>query len=331
MADVQQSGPLVGENLTDETWRAIFGADTGITNDRDGTAFGLTLPPTGDDVEIGSATQDSTAVVGGFVLRIPQSTTQSLTIPASSNGGNGRTDLIVLRLDLDNFTDDDPGPVRLHRVGGVEGSTTVPSPTVGTTGVLDLPLFAITRKLGQPLASAAVSDLRARMGLMYDVPNGAPLPSFAPLGARASRGTSVWRRDVVGTSVDWVQESNLRTVLAGTNIATTGADWVVRPAARLSRDGVERWANIVVGLAGSPVNPNQEVDGERRVARLLGADRPPTSVPLTGFAQNTAGLTRAAQGRIDPDGWVVWYWASTTGRFPTGSTVALSGVWELNA
>src|SRR5690606_18573611 len=282
MADVQQSGPLVGENLTDETWRAIFGADTGITNDRDGTAFGLTLPPTGDDVEIGSATQDSTAVVGGFVLRIPQSTTQSLTIPASSNGGNGRTDLIVLRLDLDNFTDDDPGPVRLHRVGGVEGSTTVPSPTVGTTGVLDLPLFAITRKLGQPLASAAVSDLRARMGLMYDVPNGAPLPAFAPLGARASRGPSVWRRDVVGT-------------------------------------------------AGSPVNPNQEVDGERRVARLLGADRPPTSVPLTGFAQNTAGLTRAAQGRIDPDGWVVWYWASTTGRFPTGSTVALSGVWELNA
>src|SRR5690606_39770370 len=71
---------------------------------------------------------------------------------------------------------------------------------------LDLPLFAITRKLGQPLASAAVSDLRARMGLMYDVPNGAPLPSFAPLGARASRGTSVWRRDVVGTSVDRSEE-----------------------------------------------------------------------------------------------------------------------------
>jgi hypothetical protein len=135
----------------------------------------------------------------------------------------------------------------------------------------------------------------------------------------------------VGSSVDWVQESTPRVVLAGEDVATTGTDWDVRPAARLSRDTVKRWTNLIVGLAGDPVNPDPAVDGERRVARLAAADRPAVSVPVTGTAVNTAGQSRAAQGRIDPDGWVVWYWASTTGRFPTGSTVTLAGSWELNA
>jgi hypothetical protein len=329
--DAAISEPQFDAIFTDRGWRAAFAGRTGVVCDTDGSAFGLTLPAEGATAELGSATLPSRLVVDGYGLEVPQGATQSLDIPASSGGGtNGRTDLVVARLDLDTFTGD-PGPVRLHRIEGTEGSTTRPSATYDPNGVRDLPLYAVRRIEGQGLNQAIVTDLRARIGLHYLVPAGATLPAYAALGDRATRGGTVSRRDFVGSSVDWVVESPARVVLAGTGVATDGSDWDVRPASRLTRDGVKRWTNLIVGLAGGPVNPDPNVDGERRIARVAAADRPSASVPLTGTAVNTAGQSRAAQGRLDPDGWVVWYWVSTTGRFPTGSTVTLAGTWELNA
>jgi hypothetical protein len=325
----QTSGPLTDENFTDDQWITKFGYDAGITGDTDGTAYGLTLPPATDTVEIGSATIDSAAAVGGYGHGIPAGSTQSLEIPASTNPTIGRTDLIVLRYSTAFSTE--PGPVRLHRIPGTEGSAALPSHNTTQPTPVDMVLYAITRKQGQGLNQAIVVDRRSRAGWHYLMPPGAPLPQTAPLGATASRDGSKYRRDFVGAAVDWVLESAPRVVLAGTATASDGDDWEVLAASRLSRDGVGRWANLVVNLAGDLVNPDPSVDGERRVARLATADRPAASVALAGFAENTAGVKRGALGRIDPDGWVVWHWASTTNRFPTGSTITLTGPWELNA
>jgi hypothetical protein len=325
----QTSGPLTGDNFTDDQWITKFGYDAGITGDTDGTAYGITLPPAGNDVEIGSATIDSAAAVGGYGHGIPAGLTQSLDVPASTNPTIGRTDLIVLRYSSAFSTD--PGPVRLHRIPGTEGSAALPSHNTTQPTPVDMVLYQITRKQGQGLNQATVVDRRSRAGWHYLMPAGAPLPQTAPLGATATRAGSKFRRDFVGTSVDWVLESAPRVVLAGTATASDGADWEVLAASRLSRDGVKRWANLIVNLAGDPVNPAPDADGERRVARIAPTDYPAAPVALAGFAENTAGIKRAASGRIDTDGWVVWHWASTTNRFPTGSTITLTGPWELNA
>jgi hypothetical protein len=328
----QTSGPLTDDNFTDDQWITKFGYDAGITGDTDGTAYGLTLPPATDTVEIGSATIDSAAAVGGYGHGIPAGSTQSLEIPASTNLTIGRTDLIVLRYSTAFATD--PGPVRLVRIAGTEGSAAIPSHNTTQPTPVDMVLYAITRKQGQGLNQATVVDRRSRAGWHYLMPAGTPLPPLpqtAPLGSTATRAGSKYRRDFVGAAVDWVLESAPRVVLAGTATASDGDDWDVQAASRLSRDGVERWANLVVNLDGASVNPDPEVDGERRVARIASADYPAASVALAGFVQNTAGIKRAASGRIDTDGWVVWHWASTTNRFPTGSTITLTGKWELNA
>jgi hypothetical protein len=323
-----------GAPFTDRGWRAAFAGRTGIVDDVNGSSFNLTLPAEGATAELGSSTQPSRLVVDGYGLEVAQGATQSLTIPASSGGGtNGRTDLIVARLNLSVFTTA-PGPVRLHRIAGTEGSTSRPAATYDQDGIRDLPLYAVRRIQGQSLNQAIVTDLRPRLGHNYDVPLDAPLPTNAPLASRCSRGGVVWRRDTVDSTVDWVAEWRERAVLTGTAVASDGDDYDVRPASRLTRKGpesTERWMNLVVGLAGDPVNPNPEVDGERRVGRLAADDRPFASVSLAGVAVNTAGVARAAAGRVDPDGWVVWVWASTGGRFPTGSTITLSGPWEVPA
>lgn len=330
MAEVQVSGPLADYNFEDDTYRSIFGSNVAIVGDANGSAFGLTLPPASDSVEVGSPTNASRAVVSGFLLEIPVAATQSLEIPASSNAVAGRTDLIVARLNPTTFTTP-PGPVRLHRIAGTEGSATRPSYGTSGTGPRDLPLYAITRKLGEALTEADVVDLRWWSGPHFLVDPEGALPLNAPLGSTATRDGITWRRDFDGTTVDWIQETIPRVVLTGTGVATDGDDWDVLPASRLSREGVKRWANLIVNLDGDPVNPDPTVDGERRVARVAAADRPSVSVSLAGFVQNTAGIKRAAAGRIDPDGWVVWHWASTSNRFPTGSTITLTGPWELNA
>ena len=324
---VQESGPLLGDPYTDDQYDTIHGAQMGIVGDTDGSAFSLTLPPEGSTAELGSATVDSHARAAGRGLRIPRGTTQSLDIPASFGGGtNGRTDLIVARCDLTSFAID-PGPVRLYRIEGVEGSLELPSYDPAT----DLRLHAVRRREGESLNQAIPIDLRSWTADPILVSPTGTLPEPAPLGTRAKRGDTIYHREMVGSSPDWVVEWNARTVLTGTGVASDGADYDVRSASRLSREGVKRWMNLVVGLAGEPANPDPEVDDERRIGRLVPSDRPSASVALAGFAQNTAGGVRAAAGRIDPDGWVVWHWASTTNRFPTGSTITLTGRWETAA
>jgi hypothetical protein len=325
----QTSGPLTDDNFTDDQWITKFGYDAGITGDTDGTAYAITLPPATDTVEIGSATIDSAAAVGGYGHGIPAGSTQSLGIPASTNPTIGRTDLIVLRYSTAFSTD--PGPVRLHRIAGTEGSPNPPSHNTTQPTPVDMVLYQITRKQGQGLNQAVVVDRRSRAGWHYLMPPGASLPQTPPLGVTVTRDGIRWRRDFDGAAVGWIQETWPRVWLTGTDVASDGDDWDVRPASSLSRERVERWTNLVVGLAGGPVNPDPEVDGERRVARLATADRPPTPVALAGFVENTAGIKRAAAARIDSDGWVVWHWASTTNRFPTGSTITLTGKWELDA
>lgn len=188
----QESGPLVGANFTDTQWRAIFGGEPGIVGDVDGTAFNLTLGAGTDDALLGSATQDSVAVVAGFMHRIPEDATQAVTIPPSTDV-TGRTDIIAVRYDGATFTTD-PGPCRLVRIAGVEGSTALPALDEAPPGVEDLPLWAITRKKDQSLNQAGVRDLRRRQGPNLIVPAGESLPADVPLGARAAREASEFLR-----------------------------------------------------------------------------------------------------------------------------------------
>lgn len=309
MADVQQSGPLVGENLTDEAWRAIFGAETGITNDWNGTAFNLTTPPSGDDVEIGSATADSTLVVGGFMLRIPQGTTQSLEIPQSSNAGNGRTDLIVARLDADSFSEE-PGPVRLHRIAGVEGSATRPSPSTGTTGVLDLPLYAITRKQGESLPQATVTDMRTRLTHHHLVPQGAPLPPAASLGDRATRDGVTYRCDRVGSAVDWVRETPIVSHRTGGQVTEGSAfpGWITGAACSLDSDGFWVKVHIEVEKNGSLIvaDSTGAIPGHTDIVTVRPEWTPPVVVSMSGYVENDGGNRRDAGARILTNGRVVF-------------------------
>lgn len=205
MAEVQESGPLVGENFTDAQWRALFGGEAAIVGDNDGSAYKLNLPTGSDVVEIGSTTQESTAVVGGFSHRIPAGATQSLTIPASSNAAVGRTDIIAVRLNQGSFTTA-PGPVRLVRVPGVEGSAAAPSLNQAAPGVEDMPLYAVTRKQGQSLTQAAVRDLRRRSGPSLYVPANAALPGQVPLGTRAYRDDVEYLRYLNSSgTVEWLE------------------------------------------------------------------------------------------------------------------------------
>lgn len=205
----EEAGPLLGQNFTDAVWRAIFGAEPAIVGDTDGTAYSATLPPSSDTAEFGSASIESRSTVGGFGHAIPAGTTQSLEIPPSSDATTGRTDLVVVRLDPDNFTTV-PGPARLHRIPGVEGSSAWPAFDGGPPGVEDMPLYAITRRSGQALNQATVVDLRARTGPNLVIPAGQSLPTNVPLGTRARRGVQDFSRELVSSTPTWVNvQANL--------------------------------------------------------------------------------------------------------------------------
>lgn len=202
----QESGPLVGANFTDTQWRAIFGGEPGIVGDVDGTAFNLTLGAGTDDALLGSTTQDSVAVVGGFMHRIAEDSTQAVTIPPSTDV-KGRTDIIAVRLDQGTYTTA-PGPCRLVRIEGVEGSTARPSMDEAPPGVEDFPLWAVTRKgngtTAEGLNQAAKVDLRRRTGPNLLVPAGEALPPDVPLGTRAQRDRSEFVRGLNSSgSAEW--------------------------------------------------------------------------------------------------------------------------------
>src|SRR5690606_30951085 len=182
----------------------------GIVGDADGSAYNLTLGAGTDDAQLGSTTQDSVAVVGGFMHRIPAGQTQAVTIPPSTTAV-GRTDIIAVRLDSGTYTSA-PGPCRLVRIAGVEGSSARPSMDEAPPGVEDFPLWAVTRKgngtTAEGLNQAAKVDLRRRQGPNLLVPAGEPLPPNVPLSTRAARGNEVWRR-VLNSSgtAEWTLES----------------------------------------------------------------------------------------------------------------------------
>lgn len=335
MADVQVSEPQFGVAFSDRGWRAQGAGRTGILDDFDASAFGLTLPAEGNTIEIGSTTQPSRLVVDGYGLEIPKATTHSLPIPAPVSGGTtGRTDLIVARLNPSEFTGD-PGPVRLYQIEGTEGSLTVPSGTYDPVGIRDLPLYRFRRRQGEGLNQAIVTDLRPRLGEVFDVPFGAPLPPRAPLASRATRGGVGYRMDSADGGIDWVEEWWERQVLTGTAVrAQNGEGFTVRDGSRLTRRGTSRFLNLVVGNTGSASNPNPAEDGEQRVAQLHDVDDPigPHPIGLTGWGTSMDGERRAISGFIDTDGgWVTWHWASTNTRFSstTGQrTIVLTGSWE---
>lgn len=290
MAEVQESGPIIGLPLDDDTWRSLLGDEAAVIGDTDGTAYGITLPPASDSVELGSATIDSTARVGGFLHKIPAGTTQSLNIPASTNAPIGRTDLIVARLDLATWGSASPGPVRLYRIAGVEGSAAVPTYDPVTPGVEDLPLWTITRKQGQALTQASVTDLRVRSGPSLLVPTDASLPSNLPLGSRARRDGVEYAREMVASLPQWepvnvtgvrplyvrgrtsglAMPANTQQFFHSANISGSAGDWSphigITPSASgdtgdvwtLNTAGlytVESWYYVIVAGAASPPAP----------------------------------------------------------------------------
>lgn len=330
-SDAQESGPLPGTGpsakFTQGLWITHFGYETGIFGDTNGSAFGITLPPSGDVAEIGSATIDSIAKVGGFPLRIPAGETQSLEIPPSLTGGTvGRTDLITARLNTGSFTTA-PGPVRLHRIAGTEGSADRPAQDSTLPSPFDVTLWAITRKQGEALNQATVVDLRKRTGRHYLVPTGASMPANAPLGSTATRDGIRWRRDFSSATVDWIQETWPRVVLTSAAVReVNGAGYGIRSQARLIRDNADRSMNLVMFRSGSAWNP--QTDGEAPLARLLAADRPNVAeVPLRGFARRPGGIYYEIGGRVDLDGWVTWHWLGAEGRMPTDTDLTLTGEW----
>src|SRR5690606_11832627 len=277
-----------------------------------GSAFGLTLPAEGATAELGSATQPSRLVVDGYGLEVAQGATQSLDIPASSGGGtNGRTDLIVARLDLSTFTGS-PGPVRLDRVPGTEGSLARPAPTYDPDGVRDLPLFAVRRRQGESLNQAIVSDLRPRVGLSIVVPSGATLPD-APLGTRATRDGVTYRRDMVGVSAQWVEEYRERVVLTGlAATASASAGWQRQSSCRMERVGPARDLTLVVtrgpGAWTSASDERGAIEGSAGpvvgLVTLHDEDKPPagTLIPMIGRVLTIAGNPFTATGVVSSTG-----------------------------
>lgn len=304
MAEVQVSGPLTDDNLTDDQWMAIFGSNAGIVGDTDGSAYGITLPPSSDTVQIGSATIDSRAVVGGYGHAIPEGTTQSLEIPASTNPTVGRTDLIVARYSSAFTTA--PGPVRLHRIAGTEGSAALPSHTTTLPSPVDLVLYAITRKQGEALNQAVVVDRRSRAGWHYIVPTGSALPQSAPLGARATRGGTVWRRDFVESSVDWVVESEPPTRLTGTAFTSGAAfpGWSQDSTQRLVLDGTMLWVHVEVTKSGGQIvaTSTGSLGDNQELVTLNSAWKPPVPVSCSAYVTSDGGVERNAGARINTAG-----------------------------
>lgn len=282
--DAQLSGPLPGEKFTVSRWVQIFGAESGIVGDTNGSAFGITLPPASDVAEIGSPSIESIAIVGGFPLIIPAGLTQSLEIPPSTNASIGRTDLIVARLDTAAFTTA-PGPVRLQRFAGTEGSSALPTYDATSPSPDTLPLWAVTRKMGESLNQATVQDMRIRTAPSTLSTAEGTLPQSPPLGTRATRDGITWHREMVGSSAQWVQESWPTVVLTG-NAATksTVAGWQRSASCRMTRIGKMRSLHLVVtrnpGADEIRSDERGSVGGPKGLAVLHDVDRPADGVPM---------------------------------------------------
>lgn len=306
MAEVQTSGPLPGQKFAVGLWSTHFGFEPGIRGDTDGSAFSLTLPSGSDVAEVGSATVKSVAKINGFPLEIAAGSTQSITIPASSGGGaNGRTDLIVVRFDSAAYATS-PGPVRLARIAGTEGSLDLPAYNPAT----ELRLWAVRRRQGEGLNQAIPTDLRTWTGPHLLLAPNATLPTSAPLGMRVTRGGTTYRRDKVGSSVQWVEEISALVELSGTAAvqAVDGSGWGRNSACRLVRDGKRRWMNLVMSRGGGTdggnitSNANSGGIGDLLMAKLDDADKPGVELAMDGRCKDTSGATYDATGHITTAG-----------------------------
>lgn len=213
----QSAAPIVGVNLSDQDWRDLFGDEPGIIGDLDGTAYKLTTSPDTDVVQVGSTTQRSMARVAGFVHRIPAGETEPLTIPAAV--GSARTDVIALR--YDPSYSGAPGPVRLVVISG--SASGPPTLDQSAPGIEEMPLWAVTRAVGQSLASATFRQLFSRYAPVLDMPVEADLPTSAPLGTIVTKGSVTYRRGLSGTTPTWLQFQFIQSTAPAT--APDGSVW----------------------------------------------------------------------------------------------------------
>jgi len=312
----QTSGPITGQNLTDEMWRTMFGAEPGILGDTNGTAFALTLPPGSDDAEVGAPANDSNAVVAGFGIRIPSGEPEPLAIPPSNGGTVGRTDLIVARYDP-SWSSTNPGPVRLHRIAGVDGSPTVPSFDSGAPGVEDMPLWQITRRQGEGLNQAAVVDRRRWIGPAMH--SAQAMHSAVPIGTTVLRGDTLMHRRLVGGTAQWFEvdltgrRGERPQILIGRAAAfayPTSASW-----ASLSSD--------TPVLAGNPASVGMAVIGS-------GTQDNPTRIRLSQAGLYAFGYRMGVRPTATP--WPAFHASSNPGVFagPGFGPTSQVGVEELD-
>lgn len=302
---VELSGPLPPEDFTQTLYSRHHGTEVGIRGDTHGSAFGITLPPAGNTAEIGSATVDSICKIGGYPLIVPSGSTQSVDIPAPLSGGTtGRTDLIVARFDLATHTTA-PGPVRLARIAGTPGSMERPAYDPAT----ELRLFAVRRKEGEALNQAIVADLRTWVGPTILIASGAALPQSAPLGTHIVRDGTVYRRDFVGASVDWVVEYAPPTVISGVSaLAAPAGGWTRQASSYLERthDG-SRWVHGVLTKAGASLDATTTGDfgiADITIGEVAAEDKPPVVVAAPARVTDINGRTYMAGVHINVSGTV---------------------------
>lgn len=217
----QSSGPLAtgstaDRQMTDALWRDLFGDQAGVIDDTNGTSYALTLPSGSDIVSVGSSSQTSLAKVAGFVHRIPAGSPEPITIPTAV--GSTRTDIIALRYDP-AYTGQ-PGPVRLVRIPGTGAG--LPTVDDAPPGVEELPLWSITRAVGQNLSAASTQRLYPRIAQSLELATGAALPTNVPIGTVLRQGAVTYRR-VIGTGGTpvWQSSGGGGSVLA--HVQATGA------------------------------------------------------------------------------------------------------------
>lgn len=240
----QHSFGRANQLFTVADWRSLFGGEPGIIGDVDGSAYKLTLPTGTDNAQLGSTTQDSTSIVAGALHQIVQGQVQEVEVPGSSNAATGRTDILGVRYDAATFTSD-PGPCRVYRIPGVEGSAALPAMDEAPPGVEDMPLYAITRKQGQSLNQATVRDLRRRSGPNLLVPAGEALPTNVPLGSAAVRAGIRFRRDFnTSGTPEWAFDTTSRRI-AQAELSEAGTGSIGSDEA-----GILSVGSAAVGLGG---------------------------------------------------------------------------------
>lgn len=317
----QFSGPTsigtdTDRQFSDVLWRSRFGDEAGVLADFDGTAYALTV--TGADTcTIGSSTQDSHATVAGFAHRIPSGSPETVTVPAAV--GATRTDRIVLR--YDPTWGGALGPVRLTRIEGT--SSSAPAYDAGPGGIEELPLYSITRAVGQTLAQATIKKEYPRIGPSMELPTGADLPP-SPIGTTIRQGNVLYRRTLNSSSVAvWTTtgvsgavNSNIGlTSASGWSVTAHGFQNVGNGLAFGSITFTRTGGNIAVDHVGNLANST--------VCTLPSAWRP--TIPVGGAMYITG---RGAWGYLGTDGQV-----RLTATVPSdtgGNDVITNEQWDLS-